>query len=290
MKKKMKKFFKNFSLLDIFIFVFLTIVFIAEFYPFFYTLFMAVMPYENYVKAPVHAWPSGFTTDNIMQVLSNPALVRGFRNSILRTLIGTVFGVIVTVTTGYVMARDELPGRKAWSRIFIFPMYFSAGIIPYYLTIRAVGLLGSFWAMIFPYLITPFNMFIARSNFKNYPKEIIEAAKIDGANEFQIYLRIILPTSLPLVATIAMLIGALHWNDFFWPSILVQQEWQTAPVLLNSIVSAKKTLAGLGIGNMVQTQSYLSSVASILIIPVLIAYPFVQKYLVKGVLMGSLKD
>lgn len=288
--KKIKRRSKKIDVLDIVIWVILAFVFVITFYPFFYTLFMAVMPYENYLKSAIHVWPSGFTMENIMQVLTNPSLLQAFRNSILRTITGTLFGVTATVMTGYVMAQSRLPGSRWINRLFVLPMYFAAGIIPYYLTINATGLLGSFWAMIIPCMITPFNVFIARSNFKGYPAEITEAARIDGASEFGLFWRVVWPTSKPLIVTQALLIGAYHWNDFFWPSIIVSQEWQTAPVLLNNIVSAKKTLAGLGIGNMVQTQSYISAVAAVLVIPILVVYPFVQKHLIKGVMLGSLKE
>lgn len=288
--RKFRRMLKRISALDVVICLILIGVFVVTFYPFFYTMFMAAMPYENYLKEAVHVWPSGFTFDNIRQVLTNASLLAAFRNSALRTVIGTFFGVIVTIMTGYVLAQPQLPGGRVINKLFVFPMYFAAGIIPYYLTINVTGLLGSFWAMIIPCMITPFNMFIARSNFKSYPAEIIEAAKIDGANDFKLFWRVVWPTSRPLVATQALLIGAFHWNDFFWPSIIVSPKWQPAPVLLNNIVSAKKTLAGLGIGNMVQTQSYISAVAAVLIIPIIVVYPFVQKFLIKGVMMGSVKE
>lgn len=274
---------------QVIIYMILAIVFVVEFYPFFYTLFMAVMPYDEFVKKAVHAFPSGFTLYYISEVLKNAQLARSFANSILRTVVGTTLSVIVTTMTGYALSRRELRGRHFLNLLFIIPMWISAGMIPYYLTIRAVGLLNSFWAMIFPGLISSFNMFIARAYFSDYPSEVIEAAVMDGANDFSIFWRIVWPTSLPLMATLALLIGSFHWNDFFWPGILVAQKWQPATVMLNHIVQTRTLMFGLGQGVRIEPQSFISAVATVLILPVLIVYPFLQRYVVKGIMIGSVK-
>ncbi|NLJ25312.1 MAG: carbohydrate ABC transporter permease [Firmicutes bacterium] len=271
------------------IYCILLVVFMLAFYPFFYTLFMAVMPYSEYVKKPVHVLPSGFTLDYFEQVLSNARLVRAFANSALRTFVGTISSIIVTMLTGYALSRKHLRGRRVMNFLFVVPMWVSGGMIPYYLTIRAVGLLNSFWAMIIPVLINSFNMFIARSYYADYPQEVIEAALVDGASQFGTFWRIIWPTSKPLFATLALLIGSFHWNDFFWPSILVSSEWQPAPVLLNSIMTNRTLLFGLGQGARIEPQSFISAVAAIQIIPLLIIYPFLQRHLVKGIMLGSVK-
>lgn len=280
---------RKFSFWDVLIWAVLLVVFLVMFYPFFYTLFMAVMPHDEFVRRQVHVVPAGFTLDYVMQVLNNPRLARAFLNSILRTGIGTVMSVIVTIMVGYALSRKSLPGRKAFNMLFIIPMWIIPGMIPYYLTIRAVGLLGSFWAMIIPMLISSFNMFIARAYFYGFPQELLEASKIDGAGEFKTFLRIVWPTSTPLIATMALLIGSLHWNDFFWPGILVPHDWQPAPVVLHRIVSNRVELFGLGQGAQIQPQSFISAVAAILIVPVLVVYPFLQKYVVKGIMLGSVK-
>jgi ABC-type glycerol-3-phosphate transport system permease component len=132
-------------------------------------------------------------------------------------------------------------------------------------------------------------MFMARAYFMDYPQEIIEAAIMDGTGQFGVFWRIVWPTSAPLVATLTLLIGTGHWNDFFWPSILVPPEWQPATVFLNRIVTSRTVLAGLGLGIRIIPQSFVAAVAAMLIIPVLLAYPFLQRYVVKGIMIGSVK-
>lgn len=286
---KRKSWRRRFSLGQSIIYLILAVVFVVAFYPFFYTLFMAVMPYSEFVKKSVHALPSGFTLYYLAEVLKNAQLARAFGNSILRTVIGTVLSVSATTMTGYALSRRELKGRHLLNFLFVVPMWISAGMIPYYLTIRAVGLLQTFWAMIIPGLVGSFTMFIAKAHFAGYPKEVIEAAVVDGANDFRIFWRIVWPTSMPLTATLALLIGSGHWNDFFWPSILVPPEWQPATVMLHRIVASRTVMAGLGVGVRIEPQSFISAVATVLIIPVLIVYPFLQRYVVKGIMIGSVK-
>jgi putative aldouronate transport system permease protein len=280
---------RKFSFGQLVICFFLLLVFIVAAYPFFYTLSLAVMPYEEYVKRSVHVLPAGFTLYYFRDVLSNPKLARAFGNSILRTVIGTMLSVVATALTGYALSRRGPKLHGFLNLLFIVAMWFHGGMIPYYLTIRAVGLLNTFWAMIIPGLVGSWNMFIARAYFRDYPQEVIDAAMMDGAGQFRTFWSIIWPTSKPLIATLALLIGTAHWNDFFWPSILVPPEWQPAPVMLNRMVVSRTVLLGLGVGVRIIPESFIAAVAAVLIIPVLLAYPFLQRYVVKGVMIGAIK-
>jgi putative aldouronate transport system permease protein len=287
--RKTKSRIRRFEIADVVIYLLLAVVFLITFYPLFYTLFLAVMPYENYVSQRVHLWPSGFTLKAYQEIFAAPNLARAFANSILKTVLATSLGVILTVMAGYALSRKGMKLTGALIVFFVIPMWFSGGIIAYYLVLRGVGLLNTFWAMVIPGLVGSFSIFLARAYYHDYPQEVIEAAVVDGANHFQVFWRIIWPTSKPIIATLALLIGTAHWNDYFWPSLVVPAEWQPATVLLQKLTTTRNIYQSLGLGARTVPQSFIAAVASLLILPVLIAYPFLQRFVIKGTMIGSIK-
>ncbi len=280
---------KRFTPSKIVIYITLIVIFIVTAYPFVYVLSLSVMPYEQYVKQPIHALPSGFTTLYFQQILNDSRLVQAFQVSIAKTVIGTALNVFVTVMGGYALSRPGLKFSRFLTILFIAPVFLQSGLIPAYLNIRSLGLLNSFWALILPGIISPFYILITRTFFIDYPQELLEAAVIDGATEFGIFWRVVWPTSIPIIATLAMLYGVGHWNEYFWSSILVQADLHPASVLLQDMVSNRSVLQGLGVGIQMAPQSFVAAVAALLIIPMLIVYPFLQRYVVQGILVGSVK-
>lgn len=271
------------------IYVALALIFLVMAYPFFYVISLAVMPYDEYVRQPIHAWPSGFTMSYFREVLRDPRLVQAFQISILKTVVGTILSVIATAMAGYALSRPGLRFGRILSFLFLVPLFVTGGLIPYYLVIRSTGLLNTFWALVIPGVVASFYLFIVRTYFRSYPAEVIEAATIDGAGQFRIFWQIVWPTSTPIIATIAMLYGTAHWNEYYWPSVLVQADLHPATVVLQNITTSRSVLQGLGVGTQMTPQSFIAAVAAILIIPMLIAYPFVQRFIVKGILLGSVK-
>jgi putative aldouronate transport system permease protein len=272
------------------IYLVLGLIFFITFYPFFYVLSLAVMPYDKFVSSAVHAWPNGFTLLYFQQILKDPNLPHSFLVSIGRTIIGTVIDVVATAMAGYALSRHNLKYRNILTFLFLIPMYFSAGIIPYYLAIRATGLTNTFWVLILPGLVAPLWLFVSRASFAAYPEEIIEAATIDGAGQFRIFWNIIWPTSYPLIATLAVMYGTGHWNEYFFSRILVGQNLWPATVQLYNIINTRSVLQGLGVGIRLEPQSYLAAMASMLIIPILVIYPLLQRYVVVGMTAGALKE
>jgi putative aldouronate transport system permease protein len=267
----------------------LVLVFLVTFYPFFYVLSLAVMPYEEFVRRPVHAWPSGFTLLYFREILGKAGLAQAFGVSILRTIIGVALNVVTTTLAGYALSRRQLKLGRILTAIFLVPLFFSGGIIPYYLTVRATGLLNSFWALILPGLVAPVWLFVTRTYYLSYPEEIIESATLDGAGPFRVFWRIIWPTSTPLLATLAVMYGTGHWNEYFWSRILVKPDLWPATAHLYNIMQTREILRGLGLGVQVTEQSFIAAVAAMLIIPMLIIYPFLQRYVVQGILIGAVK-
>ncbi len=218
-----------------------------------------------------------------------PNLARAFANSIIKTVLGTILSTVLTVMTGYAVSRKGLKLSRFLMIFFLIPMWFGGGVIAYYLVLRFVGLLNTFWAMVIPGLVGSFSVFLVRAYYRDYPQEIIEAATVDGASHFQIFWRIIWPTSQPIIATIALLAGTGHWNDFFWPSLVVPAEWQPAMVMLQRLTFSRNLYESMGLGQKSIPQSFVAAVASLLIIPVLVVYPFLQRYVIKGIFIGSIK-
>jgi putative aldouronate transport system permease protein len=281
---------KVFTPSQIVLMLILALIFIISAYPFFYTLSLSVMPYEQYVKTPIHIGPSGFTLSYFKDILSDPRLLDAFRISILRTLVGTTLDVVTTMMAAYAISRPDLKLGRALAFLFVLPMFFNGGIIPFFLTVRATGLLNSFWVLVIPNLVSPFYFFIVLSHFRGYPREILEAATIDGASPFGTFWRVVWPTSTPMIATIALLYGMGHWNEYFWSRILVQPNLQPAPVVLYSMMENRSMLRGLGLGTQFAPQSYTAAVAALIIIPILVFYPILQRYVISGMLVGSVKS
>ena len=216
-------------------------------------------------------------------------MVHAFVIAALKTAVGTVLSVIVTILGGYALSRPGLKYSRLLMVLFLIPLFIGAGIIPYYLNIRSLGLLNTFWALILPGVVSPFYIFITRTYFIDYPPELLEAARIDGASQWGTFWRIVWPTSTPIIATLAMLYGVGQWNEYFWSSILVQQDLQPASVLLQNIVNNRSVLQGLGQGIQLAPQSFIAAVAALLIIPMLVLYPLLQRYVVRGIFVGSVK-
>jgi len=277
------------SLDQILIVLLLLVVLVVTAYPFLYILFVSVMPYANYMSEPFHLLPSGFTLDYYYRILATPALLHGFQISVLKTLVGTTLNVLATLMAAWTLSRAHLPFRRSLILFFAVPLFFSGGIIPFFLVVHALGLLDTFWALILPGLVSPFLVFLAMAYLRDYPQEVVEAALVDGAGQFSIFWRIVVPTAQPIIATLAMLYGLGHWNDYFWPSILVQEDLYPATVVLRNGLSGQLQLQQLGVNVTLAPQSVFAAMAVLLIVPPLILYPFLQRYVVRGILIGSIK-
>lgn len=262
-------------------------------YPFFYVFSLSVMPYQKYLEHPVHLAPDGFTLAYYQQIIINPSLARSFGISILKTIVGTALNVITTVAAAWALSRKELPFGRTIAIIIFIPLYVSGGLIPYFLVINSLELINKFWALVIPSFVNPFLLLIARAYFFEFPQEILDAALVDGAGNLRIFRSIIWPTSWPIIATLMTLYGIGHWNDYFWPSILVGSNLHPAIVILQGIVASHSATTALGLQISDQTgayQSFISAVTVLLIIPMLIIYPFTQRYIVKGIMLGAVKN
>lgn len=267
-------------------------------YPLYYELVASVSnPYDVYA-GKTFLTPSGFTLDGYKAVFADPNIVTGYRNSIIYTVIGTVFSVVMLYLTAYPLSIKTLPGRKGLSIFFLITMYFGGGLIPTYLIVKQTGLINSIWSLFLPGGVAVGNMIIVRNYFENsIPKEMLEAAEIDGASYWQIFTKIIVPLSKPIMAVMVVYSMVAYWNDWFTALIyLPGQEKAPLPlvlrnVLIKSSVSATQAATISGGYAELNKMTELIKFSSIIVaaLPMLIIYPFVQKYFEKGTMAGAVK-
>ncbi|MCR5545272.1 MAG: carbohydrate ABC transporter permease [Lachnospiraceae bacterium] len=267
-------------------------------YPLYYVLIASVSnPYDVYA-GKTFLLPSGFTLEGYKAVFADSNLVTGFINSVKYTVVGTIFSVVMIYLTAYPLSIKDLPGRKFFSILFIITMYFSGGLIPTYLVVKETGLINSMWALILPGGVAVGNMIIVRNYFEqSIPGEMIEAAAIDGASYWQRFTKIIVPLSKPIMAVMVVYSMVAYWNDWFTALIyLPGMEKAPLPLVLRNILiksSVTATQAATISGGYAELNKVTEMVkfSSIIVaaLPMLIIYPFVQKYFEKGMMAGAVK-
>ncbi|MFB9329066.1 carbohydrate ABC transporter permease [Paenibacillus aurantiacus] len=285
-----------------FIYVFLTLLAFSTFYPFWNSLIISLNEGMDTSAGGVTFWPRQFTWDNYEIVFREDKLINAFGVTVLRTIVGTVASILATAIFAYGMTKRELIGRKYYMIMCIITMYFGGGLIPTYLLIRKLHLFDSFWVYIIPSLISVWNMIIFRTFFKELPQGLEESAKIDGAGNWGTFFRIIFPLSGPVLATLSLFTAIAHWNEWFVASIYIMNEKlypiQTLlrQILFSNIASDQMAnldagaLSRLNNAKSITSKSLSMATMMVATLPIVIVYPFLQRYFVKGVLVGSLKE
>lgn len=275
----------------------LIIVFLVA-YPLYYVLVASVSnPYDVYA-GKTFLLPSGFTLDGYKAVFADKSIITGFLNSIKYTVVGTVFSVVMIYLSAYPLSVKNLPGRKFISIFFIITMYFGGGLMPTYLVVRDTGLIDTMWAMFLPGGVAVGNMIIVRNFFEHsIPKEMIEAAEIDGCSKWTTFIKIVVPLSKSIMAVMVVFSMVAYWNDWFTALIyLPGKENAPLPLVLRNILiksSASASQAGMISGGYAElsklTEMIKFSSVIVAALPMLIIYPFVQKYFEKGMMAGAVK-
>ncbi|MRN54691.1 carbohydrate ABC transporter permease [Paenibacillus monticola] len=284
------------------IYTLLALLAFLSFYPFWNAAVISFNNGTDTMKGGITFWPRQFSLENYRVVFEDNRLINGFIISVLRTVIGTISSIAVTAIFAYGMSKSELIGRKPYMVLCVITMYFSGGLIPTFLLIRELHMFNTFWVMVIPGLISVWNMIIFRTFFKGIPAGLEESSKIDGCSNWGVLFRIILPLSGPVVATLALFTAVSHWNDWFTPSIYISDstlmpiQTKLQQILNSNIMSeqmAQMDSAAQGRMNRMKAVTSKSlSMATMMVatLPILCVYPFVQKYFVKGVMVGSLKE
>ncbi|WP_309119002.1 carbohydrate ABC transporter permease [Paenibacillus sp.] len=242
------------------------------------------------MKGGAFLWPRGFTIEAYRFVLESEYIWIAYRNSVFITVIGTAAAVLFTATTSYPLVKSGLPARKAFLYGILFTLLFNGGIIPTYLLVKGVGLLNSLWALILPNAVSAFNVIIMMSFFRTIPAELEESAMIDGANPIRTFFQIILPLSKPVLATIAVWEAVGLWNNYLQAIFYLNDKSSyILPVLLKDIIQGQELAQLTGEITGSSTDSVIAATIILAIIPIICVYPFLQKYFVKGTLIGSVK-
>lgn len=282
---------------DILLVVFCVVILLIIAYPLFYILVASVSdPYDVYA-GKTFLFPSKFTWKGYQAVFAEKKIFNGYLNSIKYTIIGTIFSVIMVFITAYPLSRKELPGRKWISIFFIITMYFGGGLVPTYLIVKDTGLLNNIWALFLPGGVAVGNVIIVRNFFQNsIPAELLEAAEIDGASHMTIFTRIVIPLSRSIMAVMVVFSMVAFWNDWFTAMIYLGADQAPLPLVLRSVLiksSASASQASTISGGYAELNKLTEMIkfSSIIVAaaPMLIIYPFVQKYFEQGFMSGAVK-
>jgi putative aldouronate transport system permease protein len=279
-------------------YIFLFFCFLIVFYPIWNVVCCSLSAPQEVIAGRVTLWPKRITFDAYLQVFDNALLMRGYLNSILYTVTGTLINLVMTVAIAYPLSRRDFVGRGVLTALFVFTMIFSAPLIPTYLNIRNLGLIDTIWVMILPGAISVYNMIIARTFFSSsIAEEMLEAAQLDGASDMQMLLRLVLPLSKSILAVLVLYYAVDHWNSYFNGLIYLNSESKfPLQVVLRTILTNAQNLQEMA-QNVTDEESQMLALVEVMkyaiivfgSLPVLLLYPFVQKHFVKGVMIGSLK-
>lgn len=282
-------------LFDLILVTMMILIIFLTLFPFYYILIISFSNGSSVLSGAVKLWPVGVTLDAYKLALSNPLVPRSLGNSVLYTVVGTTINLVMTALCAYPLARPRFSGRSFFTWMVTLTMFFSGGLIPLYLLVLQLGLIDKMWAVILPVAINPYNMFLMRTFFQGIHESIYEAALLDGASEIQILWRIVLPLSMPIFATLLLFYAVAQWNDFFNALIYLNDRLKfPIQLFLRNIVivgvsgQASELAGGSDYGVVDQTLRYATIMIST--VPILLVYPFVQRYFVKGVMIGAIKE
>lgn len=283
---------------DIAVYVLMTIIGIITLYPFLNVLAISFNQSVDTVKGGITIFPRQFTLQNYVEIFQYESLLTGFKNSVLRTVLGTAIGVISSAMVAFVLSRRDFQARKWMSVVFAMTMYFSGGLIPVYMLIRNLELVGTFWVYIIPGLLSVWNVFVIRSYIDGLPIALQESAKIDGANDWTIFWRVILPLCQPVLATIALFIAVGQWNAWFDTYLYNSGHPENTTLQYELMKVLQSTQSGSNYRDpnaqasmaAVSPESIRMAITIVVTVPILLVYPFLQKYFVKGMTLGAVKS
>ena len=273
-------------------------------YPFMRQITLSLSTAEEAMKIGFKAFPrpGAMSLASYGRILQTPAIGNAYFWTVLRTALGTTLTVAVTMSMGYPLAKRYLPLRTVWTIFVLITMLFGGGIVPTFILVRSLGLINSIWPLILPILVDPFTLIIARNYLMALPEELEESARIDGANDLVVFARIVVPLSMPIIATVALWTMVLHWNSWFDALIYITSpKIKVLQILLRRVLlESNFSYSGLGADvQAIQRQEELvrrytpetikASILMVSTLPILCTYPFMQRYFVKGIILGSLK-
>ena len=282
---------------DVIIYTILLILGIVTFLPIWMVVVRSFSPTHIISQYPFLLWPIQFTLDAYDYIFQTPTLLNSFGITVFITVVGTVLNLGFTILAAYGLSKRELPFNGLLMGIIVFAMLFSAGIVPTFMIVRQLGLIDKVWALIIPQLVSPFNLILMRNYFWSVPPELEESARIDGASEIRILLSIVLPLSMPAIATIGLFYAVGHWNEFFSALFYINDNSKWPLQLLLRSIIIENNFQNMGAGGsmgevrqkMINPENIKAATIVFATVPILMVYPFLQKYFVQGVKLGAVK-
>lgn len=264
-------------------------------YPFYYLLICTISNNKLVDLGRVLFIPKGIHFDNYLKIFRMEELGRAALVSIARVVVGVIVQTLFTAYTAYFFTKENMWGRKVWYRMMVATMYFGAGMIPAYLNNRMLGLLNTFWIYIIPGMLSVYNMILVKTSIESLPAELEESAYMDGAGYLTRFTRIVLPLQKPILATICLFTAVGHWNDFFYTKLYI-----TRPALftlqfkLYELLNQVRAVADQFQGevdnyNVITPTAIRMTLTAVVVIPIMLVYPYIQRYYVKGVMIGAVK-
>jgi len=289
----MKRKLKSATAGDVVITVVLTLLAFVIFLPFYNSIVISLETNRAFALHPVSLYPHEFTWSNYSYLIEKGQIGIGYVNTIFVTVIGTALSMAAMVMMAYALSRRSYPGKRLIFMLMMFTMFFSGGMIPTYLQFKQLGLIDSLWGIIFFSGVSAYNIIILKSGFEQTPVELEDAARIDGANDLVIFFHVMLPLQSALLATFTLFTAVGYWNEWFWSMLLINSgDKLTLQPVLRAIVaesSAFEDMSAGEAGSDVFTQGIKMAAVMMTMLPIMCFYPFLQKYFVKGVLVGSIK-
>lgn len=282
---------------NVMIYIILSLVAVIVLYPLLFVLSASFSDPQAVLRGEMLLWPKGVNLNSYAKIFQNQDILTGYSNTLLYTSIGTLINLVMTVLGAYPLSRKDFVGKNAIMALFVFTMFFGGGLIPTYLLIKDLGMLNTFWVMVLPNAVSIWNIIIMRTFFQqSIPYELQEAATIDGCSNIQILTRIILPLSMPIIAVMILFYAVGHWNAFF-NALLYLSDKDKFPLqlILREILIQGQTndMVKMSTESAIKQQREVEGIKyAVLVvanIPVLILYPFLQRYFVKGVMIGAIK-
>jgi putative aldouronate transport system permease protein len=287
---KMKKSREDY-MIGIFAYTFMILLAISTLLPFMNVVSKALSEDWAVISGKVGILPVGLQLDSLKLVIGSQEFLIALKNSVFVTVVGTVFTILLTGLTAYPLSKRNMPGMKAILLVFVFTMFFSGGMIPSYLLIRDLHMMNTMSAIIVPGLINVFHMLIIKNYYESIPESLEESAKLDGANNFIIVFKIIVPLSVPVYASIAVFTTVMQWNNYMGPMLYINSPWlKTLPLYLRDLIAeARDVINATDKLNNVSPEGITAAAIVASTVPILLVYPFLQKYFIKGMLIGSVK-
>lgn len=267
------------------------LIIIITLYPVIYVVSMSFSDPTHVLAKDVYLLPKGFSLKAYQMILKNDTVVRSFGNTLWYTLVGTTMSVVMTAMTAYPLARKHFFLRKQLSFLMTLTMFVSGGLIPLYVLVQKLHLYNTRWSIILPYIISAYNLIITRSFFESIPVEMADAAKVDGGSEWTIMTRIFVPLAKPIISVLILFYGVGYWNSYFAPLIFLSNE-KLQPIQLylrGILITSEMQAAGMGMDAVLMNEQMKYAVIVIACFPIMVLYPFIQKYFEKGILIGAVK-